>query len=129
MSAPKADRAETIARLEAALARAEAATPGPWTVGIEWYDGELVRVIAEDGPVFGSGFSGEGKNRENSAFAAAARTEHTALLRALLEIAGMHQPGIGRTTLEQCCTVCSWPTVWPCREFRAVATAAEAIHE
>ena len=118
--------AEVIRRLEAALARAEAATPGPWAVGTEWYDGELVRVIAEDGPVFGSGFSGEGKNRENSAFAAAARTEHTALLRAMLEIARRHTKHEDPSLRSEWCECTS---EWPCPDFLAVATAAEAIHE
>jgi hypothetical protein len=144
---------ETIARLEAALARAEAATPGPWT----WADWSLDNGPNEftlqappearpGGPdktfptlgVFILTDEEHHISRVDRSFIAAARTEHPAMLWALLEIARRHWPYIGSDG-DFWCHDCvgryhegqgdpaDRRRHKNCPDFLAVATAAEAI--
>ncbi len=91
--------AEVLARLDAAIARAERATPGPWKV--LWFDdistvgGTMVypentgrRPMAE---MFGPNYPSYPAH-ENGTFVAHSRTEHPAFAKALRAIAEVHKP-------------------------------------
>lgn len=113
----------TVLDLDAILARAEAATAGPWFAHAEMVSHAAIRAEEAQLCYFGDDELFTNQDALDAAFTAAARTEHPAAWRALREIAERHSPCNGFTA-PTVCRECGLK--WPyCPDYLSVVKAVE----